>query len=838
MATRLKVRVCTWNVGNAPPPANLSAWLGTDSEVYDLIVVGVQESSYACDRAVPTTVAPGTTRTSGSLPSPATSEFSPSERKLRSSASLQAQKRPKGSGRFGVVSKAIRSVRRKRPRSNPAAFSRTDAISQTLATPLSGPWSECAFQERSGVNILSDLTLDCATSAPSTPSGRCCHEIPLFTHNQTSPPRPAFHTPHRNPTHLCEISEACVSNHIHALYSNPPTAAVNVESKVQRPPPLSIPSTVAPPTQAYSGCMSGTNDQRHVAIDSPDASSADDLAIFSSDSPTSFHAITPPGFSGTAQQSKFSKVVSSNMPEDYHLVVKGNMMEMRLMVYIHDRQRHLVHEKKVFAEATGIGNVVGNKGAVIAKIVLDGTSFCFINSHLAAHEGKRYMKSRNEDVIEIMRGAERCGTPGIPMLHSFDHVFWLGDLNYRLDMHRLPEGPNRWPRTMQLGYISRLAKQKRFAEIAELDELRNEIVNNSVFVGFSEAPLTFPPTFKVERGRGNVVEYQDTRLPAYCDRIMYHSRPSHQLHVKCKEYDCVPSIDTSDHKPVFGVFEVAIPRRMLWVPHSATNTSFKCAVSFLRVEVHSFGVNGRSYGAPWSGDARNLRNEGVGDGTIRLDGNGSLVTLDGISGDASDGRCENEAVNDAEAGPMGRVGSYFGELGTRLGIRHGSDSSVSSSDSSGSLMKKYSAFGDCPRRAQMSIHGEELLTCGRVHKVEVGHIGEGRYCERRSMPYLMVKPVAAMSELRYKYITLAFDRIGTKNGSACVLPMADLATSLGKRRFTIELPLTKYGPPVGTVRIDVQVNISPDGWYDANDRPMVECACLSDGECPSPVLRM
>eukprot|EP00124_Ichthyophonus_hoferi_P002779 Ihof_evm1s206 gene=Ihof_evmTU1s206 len=42
----IRIRVCTWNVGNAPPSHNLAAWLGPLDDC-DLLVVGVQESCYA-----------------------------------------------------------------------------------------------------------------------------------------------------------------------------------------------------------------------------------------------------------------------------------------------------------------------------------------------------------------------------------------------------------------------------------------------------------------------------------------------------------------------------------------------------------------------------------------------------------------------------------------------------------------------------------------------------------------------------------------------------------------------------------------------------------------------
>ena len=41
----------------------------------------------------------------------------------------------------------------------------------------------------------------------------------------------------------------------------------------------------------------------------------------------------------------------------------------------------------------------------MVKFEVHGTSFCFVASHLAAHEGGKKMQERNQSVADIMRGA-------------------------------------------------------------------------------------------------------------------------------------------------------------------------------------------------------------------------------------------------------------------------------------------------------------------------------------------------------------------------------------------------------------------------------------------------
>jgi hypothetical protein len=55
------------------------------------------------------------------------------------------------------------------------------------------------------------------------------------------------------------------------------------------------------------------------------------------------------------------------------------------------------------------------------------------------------------------------------------------------------------------------------------DQLRASIRDGQAFVKFTDCPVRFKPTFKVERKEG--VTYTSQRLPAFCDRILVKSTP-------------------------------------------------------------------------------------------------------------------------------------------------------------------------------------------------------------------------------------------------------------------------------------------------------------------------
>jgi phosphatidylinositol-3,4,5-trisphosphate 5-phosphatase 2 len=62
---------------------------------------------------------------------------------------------------------------------------------------------------------------------------------------------------------------------------------------------------------------------------------------------------------------------------------------------------------------------------------LDGTRLAFISCHLTAHEGVEHCEERNTSIVEILGGV-RAGDKNIDITEQFHHVFWMGDMNYRL----------------------------------------------------------------------------------------------------------------------------------------------------------------------------------------------------------------------------------------------------------------------------------------------------------------------------------------------------------------------------------------------------------------------
>ena len=158
---------------------------------------------------------------------------------------------------------------------------------------------------------------------------------------------------------------------------------------------------------------------------------------------------------------------------------------------------------------------VATKGALGISLRLPNTKapIAFVACHLAAHAGHSNMQLRNAQVAQALQ-AGGGGAGAASLFESHAHVFVLGDLNYRLDADALlaargatdaaerraegsspVEGGEAWQ--CVVGAIS----ASKWVDLSAVDELtvqRSEA--RHPLNEFSEGPLLFAPTYKVQRG--------------------------------------------------------------------------------------------------------------------------------------------------------------------------------------------------------------------------------------------------------------------------------------------------------------------------------------------------
>nr|XP_016934899.1 inositol polyphosphate 5-phosphatase E [Drosophila suzukii]XP_016934900.1 inositol polyphosphate 5-phosphatase E [Drosophila suzukii] len=218
------------------------------------------------------------------------------------------------------------------------------------------------------------------------------------------------------------------------------------------------------------------------------------------------------------------------------------------------------------------GSAFRTKGAVAISFCLFGTSMLFVTSHLTAHQQK--VKERVSDVkriinaLDLPRNLPNLRHKNKDVTQNFDNVFWCGDLNFRLGEPR--EKLLEWIQNTKFPLPSHLPHG-----YMHTDQLTSVLADGAAFRGFMEANITFPPTYKYDPGSQNFDTSSKQRAPAYTDRILYKYRQMQGLvirrqtlvpgvstptqpYVQCLLYDSVPSITTSDHKPVWALFRTLI----------------------------------------------------------------------------------------------------------------------------------------------------------------------------------------------------------------------------------------------------------------------------------------
>ena len=267
------------------------------------------------------------------------------------------------------------------------------------------------------------------------------------------------------------------------------------------------------------------------------------------------------------------KNIKEAIGNDFVLLKQEHLLEMTMLIFIRPNIKPYISKVQRITEATGAMNMLGNKGGLAVFMQINFPGFeeerlIFVSSHLAAHQDLKFIRKRNQDVKNIMKGA-RLQIENLDMYAVAHHLVWFGDLNYRVDLALL----NEMHRKLSLIHhqhwtaVQKLVQEKKYNVLYSADQLRNEVPfscltlltawqmkQNRVFVGFREVPPSFPPTFKVVRKEYNT--YLEQRIPSYCDRILWHSHPGRSHLLRQTVFKSVPEVDTSDHKPIYAQFEL------------------------------------------------------------------------------------------------------------------------------------------------------------------------------------------------------------------------------------------------------------------------------------------
>uniref|UniRef100_A0A4W3IR16 phosphatidylinositol-3,4,5-trisphosphate 5-phosphatase n=1 Tax=Callorhinchus milii TaxID=7868 RepID=A0A4W3IR16_CALMI len=257
--------------------------------------------------------------------------------------------------------------------------------------------------------------------------------------------------------------------------------------------------------------------------------------------------------------------------------VSITLWNIRIVIFAKPEHENRISHVSTNSVKTGIANALGNKGAVGVSLMFNGTSFGFVNSHLTSGAPKKLR--RNQNYINILRlltlGDKRLNP--FDITNRFTHLFWLGDLNYRVD----------FPASEAENIIQKI-KQQQYQELLVKDQLTLEKNDGKIFLQFQ---LEMSGTLYYKIVRLIVIFWMlififslqiKFNLPSWCDRVLWKSYP--MVHVMCQSYGCTNDIMTSDHSPVFATYEVGVTSQFV-SKNGPNNGDSQGKIEFLNCEL-------------------------------------------------------------------------------------------------------------------------------------------------------------------------------------------------------------------------------------------------------------
>uniref|UniRef100_UPI00398F58AF phosphatidylinositol 3,4,5-trisphosphate 5-phosphatase 1 n=1 Tax=Pristiophorus japonicus TaxID=55135 RepID=UPI00398F58AF len=260
-------------------------------------------------------------------------------------------------------------------------------------------------------------------------------------------------------------------------------------------------------------------------------------------------------------------------------IATQTLWNIRIVILAKPEHEHRISHISTSSVKTGIANALGNKGAVGVSFMFNGTPFGFVNSHLTSGSEKKLRRNQNYiNILRFLNLGDKKLSP-FDITNRFTHLFWLGDLNYRVEFP-----------TQEAENIVEKIRQQQYQELLAKDQLIMEKNDKKIFLQFHEEEITFPPSYRYDRDSRDMYNYIKQKatglkynLPSWCDRVLWKSYPN--VHVMCQSYGCTTDIVTSDHSPVFATFEVGVSTQFV-SKTDPNNADSPGTINFLKCEAN------------------------------------------------------------------------------------------------------------------------------------------------------------------------------------------------------------------------------------------------------------
>ncbi|KAK1825789.1 putative inositol-1,4,5-trisphosphate 5-phosphatase 3 [Podospora conica] len=138
---------------------------------------------------------------------------------------------------------------------------------------------------------------------------------------------------------------------------------------------------------------------------------------------------------------KWKTALQDALPDGYQLIVSEQLTGLLLLMFASPEVAATISNVSTVTVGTGLLGYLGNKGAIVTRIVLgETTRMVFVNCHLASGHEASYVDRRIWDVGQVLSRTQFTPVTfsGVSedegeKIGDEDFAFWFGDLNFRLD---------------------------------------------------------------------------------------------------------------------------------------------------------------------------------------------------------------------------------------------------------------------------------------------------------------------------------------------------------------------------------------------------------------------
>ncbi|VDL14481.1 unnamed protein product [Hymenolepis diminuta] len=231
-------------------------------------------------------------------------------------------------------------------------------------------------------------------------------------------------------------------------------------------------------------------------------------------------------------------------PLDYVLIKQRNCWAIWIYAFVKRYLLPAINNIESELSAFGYAGIMGNKGACSIRFEICGVNVACVSAHFTPHTEN--MDDRINDYRDVVKG-QTFRDPDVNTLMDHDYVFWMGDLNFRTEglkkdqVERLIASKNikklleydqlstdslrPLERKCMTWYDGRKSREVNAPHLVKYLQVSEGRIRNVVHQGLGYEPcvlrregeITFPPTFKFDKG----TKIYDSRKPKKLQRSLF-----------------------------------------------------------------------------------------------------------------------------------------------------------------------------------------------------------------------------------------------------------------------------------------------------------------------------